>query len=392
MKENDLKNFKRKKILMFVAGGTGGHIYPSLSLITKMKNCNFLIFTDERGRRYYENFFVKKKLNYKIFSNKVTSPSNKKLINKIISLFLLFKSLVKSLSILMVQKPDIAIGFGGYPTVAPMLAAKFFSIPSIIHEQNAIIGRANKLLSKITNKLALSFVKTKKVENVKNIIFTGNPVRKEFEEIGNNYINQQISKKTFTILIYGGSLGASYFSKKLTSVICSLPTEIKKNIKIIQQVRIEDLENVRNNYKKHKIEAEVSTFFQNIYKKFQLSHLIITRSGGSSVAEILASCRPAIFIPLPNSFENHQFENAKFFEINKCGWIFDQIKNSENDLQNLIKDIFKNQKKLISTSKKLKNLSDKLSNLRKGKTPSDTISDLILEMTKSSNKEMKVSC
>jgi len=392
MTDNDLKNYKRKKVLMFVAGGTGGHIYPSLSLITKMKKCSFLIFTDERGRGYYENFFVRTKLNYKIFSNKVTSPSNKKIINKIIALFQLFLSLVKSLSILIVQKPDIAIGFGGYPTVAPMLAAKFFSIPSIIHEQNAIIGRGNKLLSKITNKLALSFVKTKKVENVKNIIFTGNPVRKEFEEIGNNNINQLTSKKSFTILIYGGSLGASYFSRELTSVICSLPTEIRKNIKIIQQVRIEDLEIVRNNYKTHKIEAEVSTFFQNIYKKFQLSHLIITRSGGSSVAEILASCKPAIFVPLPNSFENHQFENAKFFEINNCGWIFDQIKNSENDLQNLIKDIFKNQKKLISTRKKLKDLSCKLSNLRKGKTPSDTLSDLILEMTKGSKKEMKILC
>ena len=353
MKNNFIKNCKRKKVLMFVAGGTGGHIYPSLSLISKMKNCNFLIFTDERGRNYYENFLEKMNLNYKIFSYKVTSPSNKKIISKIISLLQLFMSLVKSLLILTIQKPDLAIGFGGYPTVAPMLAAKFFSIPLIIHEQNAIIGRGNKLLSRISNTLALSFVKTKKVENVKNIIFTGNPVRKEFEEIGNIHFNQLTSNKFFTILIYGGSLGASYFSKELTSVICSLPTKIKKNIKIIQQVRIEDLESVRNNYKTHKIEAEISSFFQNISQKFKISHLIITRSGGSSVAEILASCKPAIFVPLPTSFENHQFENAKFFEINNCGWVFDQVKNSENDLQNLIKNIFKNQKQLVSTSQNL---------------------------------------
>lgn len=392
MTNNNIKNCKRKKVLMIVSGGTGGHIYPSLSLISIMKNCNFLIVTDERGRGYYENFFEKTNLNYKIFSHKVTSPSNKNIINKIISLFQLFISLLKSLLILIIKKPDIAIGFGGYPTLAPMLAAKIFSIPLIIHEQNAILGRGNKLLSKITNKLALSFEKTKKVENVKNIIFTGNPVRKEFEEIGNHQINELSSSKSFNILIYGGSLGASYFSKELTSVICSLPLEIKKNIRVIQQVRKEDLENVRNKYKTHKIESEISTFFQNIYKKFQISHLIITRSGGSSVAEILASCKPAIFIPLPSSFENHQFENAKFFEINNCGWIFDQIKNSENDLQNLIKDIFKNQKKLISTSKKLRDLSNKLSNLRKRKTPSDTLSNLILEMTKDSNKEIKNLC
>ena len=377
---------------MVVAGGTGGHIYPSLSLISKMKNYNFLIFTDERGREYFQNFFERTDLNYKIFSYKVTSPSNKKIINKIFSLFQLFISLLKSLLILAIHRPDVAIGFGGYPTVAPMLATKVFSIPSIIHEQNAIIGRGNKFLSKISDKLAVSFVKTKKVENVKNIIFTGNPVREEFEEIGNNHINQLTSNKSLTILIYGGSLGASYFSKELTSVICSLPKEIKNNIKIIQQVRIEDLENVRNNYKTHKIEAEISTFFQNISKKFEVSHLIITRSGGSSVAEILASCKPAIFVPLPSSFENHQSENAKFFEINNCGWIFDQIKNSENDLQNLIKDIFRNPKKLITTSKKLRDLSNKLSNLRKRKTPSDALSDLIQKMIKSSDHEIKILC
>ncbi|MAD49246.1 MAG: UDP-N-acetylglucosamine--N-acetylmuramyl-(pentapeptide) pyrophosphoryl-undecaprenol N-acetylglucosamine transferase [Gammaproteobacteria bacterium] len=346
MTNNNLKNCKREKVLMFVAGGTGGHIYPSLSLISKMKNYNFLIFTDNRGFLYYENFFDKKNINYKIFTNKVTSPSNKNIVNKIISLFQLFISLVKSLLILTTQKPDIAIGFGGYPTVAPMLAAKFFSTPLIIHEQNAIIGRGNKLLSKISNKLALSFENTKKIENVKNSIFTGNPVREEFEQIGNNHINELNLNKFFTILIYGGSLGASYFSRELTSAICSLPTEIKTNIKIIQQVRIEDLENVKNNYKSHKVEAEISTFFQNIYKKFQIADLIITRSGGSSVAEILASCKPAIFVPLPSSFENHQYENAKFFEINNCGWIFDQIKNSENDLQKLIKDIIESLTKI----------------------------------------------
>ena len=184
MTNNNIKNCKRKKVLMFVAGGTGGHIYPSLSLISKMKNYNFIIFTDNRGFLYYENFLDKKNINYKIFTNKVTSPSNKNIINKIISLFQLFISLVKSLLILRIQKPNIAIGFGGYPTVAPMLAAKIFSVPLIIHEQNAIIGRGNKLLSKISNKLALSFENTKKIENVKNSIFTGNPVREEFEQIG----------------------------------------------------------------------------------------------------------------------------------------------------------------------------------------------------------------
>ena len=322
---------------MLVAGGTGGHIYPSLSLIKKMNSYNFIIITDHRGKEYYEKYFDNKNLNFRIFTHKVTSPSNKKIIFKIISLFQIFLSLVKSSFIIMFQKPSVVIGFGGYPSVAPILAAKICNVPSIIHEQNAIIGRANKLLSKISNKIALSFVDTKNIKNANNIIFNGNPVRQEFEEIGYTDYVKSITNKPFTILIFGGSLGASYFSRQLTSIICSLPEEIKKQIKIIQQTRKEELETVRNKYSVHKIEAEVSVFFQNIQNKFKLANLIITRSGGSTVAEILASCRPAIFVPLPSSFDNHQFENAKFFETNKCGWVFDQINNSKSDFQKLIK-------------------------------------------------------
>ena len=385
-------NYCKEKILMLVAGGTGGHIFPSFSLINKMKNYSFVIVTDQRGKVYYEKHFGKKSLNFKIFTHKVTSPSNKKFVLKIFSLFQILISLLKSLLIIVFQKPNVVIGFGGYPTVGPILAAKICNIPSIIHEQNAIIGRANKLLSKISNKLALSFADTKNIENISNIIFNGNPVRHEFEKIGNVDYVKSISKKPFTILIFGGSLGASYFSKQLTSIICSLPNEIKKEIKIIQQTREEELETVRNNYRKHEIEAEISSFFQNIHEKFKFANLIITRSGGSTVAEILASCRPAIFVPLPNSFDNHQFENAKFFESKNCGWVFDQINNNKSDFQKLIKDIFKNPKKLIIVNHNIRKLSKALSKLRNNKTPSEFLSDFILKMTNNQKMESKDLC
>ena len=256
---------------------------------------------------------------------------------------------------------------------------------------DAIILQFN-ILSKVSNIVALSFIETKNIENNKNIIFTGNPVRKEFEKIGNNNYIKSISNKPFTILIYGGSLGASYFSKQLTSVICSLPKKIRKEIKVIQQVRKEELKTVKNIYRLHKIEAEISSFFHNISKKFQLAHLIITRSGGSTVAEILASCRPAIFVPLPSSFDNHQLENAKFFEINNCGWVFDQINNDKTDFEKLIKDIFNNKNKLIIASQKLTDLSRKLSKFRKSKTPSELLSDLVLKMMNDPKKEINNLC
>ena len=373
-----MTNYKRKQVLMLVAGGTGGHIYPSLSLINKMKNFKFIIVTDQRGKVYYESFFENKDLNFKIFTHNVKSPSNKKIIYKIISLFQILISLLKSLLIIIFQKPNLAIGFGGYPSVAPILAAKICVVPSIIHEQNAIIGRGNKLLSKFSNVLALSFLETKKIKNLKNTIFTGNPVRAEFEEIGNNCPNS-ISDKPLIILIYGGSLGASYFSKQLTSIICSLPGNIRKEIKIIQQVRTEDIDEVKNNYRIHKIEAEVATFFYNISRKFEMAHLIISRSGGSSVAEILASCRPTIFIPLPNSFDNHQYENAKFFIDNNCCWVVDQ-NIDRNEFKQLLQNIFNDKKQLVKTSQQIAKLSNTLLNLRENKTASEYLSDLVLKM------------
>ena len=392
MKKYEMKNYCRKKILMLVAGGTGGHIYPSLSLINKMKDYNFIIITEQRGNAYYKKYLRENTLNFKIHTHKVTSPSNRKLIFRIVSSFQILISLVKSLLIILFEKPNAVIGFGGYPSVAPILAAKICNVPSIIHEQNAIIGRANKLLSKISNKLALSFVNTKNIKNINNTIYNGNPVRQEFEEIGNIDYIKSISNKPFTILIFGGSLGATFFSKQLTPIICSLPEEIKKEIKIIQQARKEEIEIVKNNYRSHEIDAEVSSFFQNIPQKFKLANLIITRSGGSAVAEVLASCRPAIFIPLPSSFDNHQLENAKFFERNKCGWVFDQINDSKNDFRKLIQDIFKNPEKLIKVNLKIKKLSKALSKLRNDKTSAEFLSDLILKMTNNYKKEIKNLC
>ncbi len=387
-----MKNINRKKSLMVVAGGTGGHIYPSLSLINNMKNYNYVIITDERGKKYYLNFLENKTLNYKIFSHKVTSPSKKNIINILVSLFQILISFLKSIFLILFQKPNLIIGFGGYPSIAPMLAAKICNVPSIIHEQNAVLGRGNRLLGKISNVLATSFVKTKKIENVKNVIFTGNPVRKPFEEIGKNDFVNSIKNKPFTILIYGGSLGSTFFSKQLTLMICSLPEKIRKDIKIIQQVRKEDMKSVKQNYKIHNINSEISSFYHDIAEKFQLANLIITRSGGSTVAEILASCRPAIFIPLPSSLDNHQFENAKLFVSNNCGWLFDQINNNKNDFEKLIIKFFKNPQTLIKTSKKIRELSNELSKLRNGETSSEFLSQLIFKMMSYSKKEIKNTC
>ncbi len=396
-----MKNFTRIKIMnnrihkntiMIAAGGTGGHIFPSLSIINQIHNHLFIIITDERGEDYFKNFFVNEGISFKIFTHKLSSPSNKFIINKLKSLFQIFISILKSILLIIHYKPDAIIGFGGYPSFAPIIASKIFRVPSIIHEQNTVIGRANKFLSKITNILALSFIDIDNIQQNKRFIYTGNPVRQEFYEIGKIKYLPPAKKNFFYILIYGGSLGSKFFSEYLPSIICSLPKSIKEKIKIIQQVRKEDLKLVRKNYKLNKIDAEISIFFKDISEKFKISHLIITRSGGSSVAEVLASNRPVIFIPLPTSLDNHQYENARFLERYKGGWLIDQNNKTIDELERLIKQLLQNPKNLVEASNQLKKLACRLEKLRNNKTPTEFLSEYILKLINDKKKVVPTIC
>ena len=388
-----MNNANPKNTILIATGGTGGHIFPSLSIINQIQNHLFIIITDERGKNYFNNSFINKEINFKIFTHRVSSPSNKFLINKLKSFFQFFISTFQSILLILNYKPDAVIGFGGYPSVAPILAAKIFNIPSIIHEQNTVIGRANKLLCKISDVLALSFSKTKNLPKIKKSIYTGNPVRKEFYEIGKHkYLLPNKKREYFYILIYGGSLGSSFLSEHLTSIICSLPQDMKKKIKIIQQVRKEEIEFVRESYKINKIDSEISSFFEDISIKFKIAHLIITRSGGSSVAEILASNRPVIFIPLPTALDNHQYENARFIESNKGGWLISQTNKNISELENLIKNILLNPNKLVEASNQIKKLSNKLEKIRDNKTPTEFLCECILKIKNDKKKVVSTIC
>ena len=387
-----MNNRIHKNTIMIATGGTGGHIFPSLSIINQIQNHLFIIITDERGEVYFNNFFINKEINFKIFTHKLSSPSNKFVMNKLKSFYQIFVSIFKSILLIINYKPDAIIGFGGYPSFAPIIAAKILSVPSIIHEQNTVIGRANKLLSKITNILALSFRDINNTQQNKRSIYTGNPVRKEFYEIGKIKYLPPVKNNYFYILIYGGSLGSSFFSDYLTSVICSLPQSIKDKIKIIQQVRKEDLKLVRKNYKLNKIDAEISIFFSDISEKFKISHLIITRSGGSSVAEVLASNRPVIFIPLPASLDDHQYENAKFLENNKGGWLIDQTKINNNKLEKLINHLIEKPENLVEASNELRKLANRLQKLRNNKTPTEFLSKCILKLINDNKKVVSTTC
>ncbi len=349
---------KIQNTIVISAGGTGGHVFPALSVIKQLKNYKLVIITDIRGQLYFKKFFEtnQKSYNYDMFTYKITSPSNSNIIKVIISLLQLLLCTVKSIKLFFYYKPNIIIGFGGYPTVAPAMAGKFLKIPIIIHEQNAILGRANRFLSKFSNILALSF-KITKHDNLKiNSVFSGNPCREEFQKIGKlNYETPELDGQ-FIILIIGGSLGANYFSNKISNVLCSLPTKLKKRLLVFHQVKVEEIIRVKEIYKINNINSEVNSFFDDISNKYKEANLIISRSGGSSIAEILASNKPAILIPLPSALDNHQEENAKFISNCRGGWILDQNKTTTKEFMNIIEDFMSNPEKLKKANLEIKKL------------------------------------
>ena len=301
MKDND-------KNILLAAGGTGGHLYGAESLASELslEGYNTFLFTDKRVGNLVKGFAqdnVKE-----IFSDTFTNKSFYKWP------FVVFKILLGFISSLILIKkinPKAVVGFGGYPTIPVILAAKLCGSKIIIHEQNIILGRANKLLVKLADIITLGFDNTIGVPKNyrKKTFFSGNPIRRDILKYQSPYeaFNE---KDKFNLVIFGGSQGASFFSKTIPPSLCMLSDKKKSFLKVFHQVRPEEVESVKNFYNSENINAEVSYFFDNLPVLLNSSHLIISRSGASTVSEISAIKRPAILIPFPDSIDSDQKLNA----------------------------------------------------------------------------------
>ena len=373
--------------MVVAAGGTGGHIFPALSLIEKIIDLKLIVITDNRGEIFFKNFFKKSKINFKdknsnyqLIVQDLTSPSNKNLLKKLISFFKFLISTIKLLKLFIYKRPNLIMGFGGYPSVVPVIIGKILGIPTIIHEQNAILGRANKFLSNFSNILALSFKDTKLNEKRYNSVFTGNFVRKEFNIIGKSEYVAPNYKNQFCILIMGGSLGASFLSEEMANLLCTLPVKYKKRLLVFHQVKDYDISKVKKLYIKNKIKAEVSSFFNDVFIKFKKTHLIIARSGGSSIAEIIATHIPSILIPLPTALDNHQTENAEFIANIKGGWLINQSTFNSKAFIILIQNLMTNPKKLTAANLNIKNISINNLNLLQNNSSIDFVLNIIFKL------------
>jgi UDP-N-acetylglucosamine--N-acetylmuramyl-(pentapeptide) pyrophosphoryl-undecaprenol N-acetylglucosamine transferase len=336
---------KQVKILI-AAGGTGGHVFPAYSLADHLikKKYSVEIVTDDRGYRLLKNYKYLKLI--KIPS----SPFKKKNIFKMLfSIVILLYSILRSFIFLILNRPKIVFGMGGYSSFPLCIAAWILRIKFIIYENNLIIGKANKYLLPLAKKV---FVSYKELEDIpkryNNKIFEiGNLIRKEIIDFNNKKkVNENFEK--IKILVLGGSQAAKVFAEKLPHIFKRCKKE-GMLIKVYQQCLANQNDELSMFYKNTDIDFEIFNFTNNITSYFSKVNLAITRSGASMLGELINAKIPFISVPLPTSADNHQLKNAYYYQNKNFGYLIEE-KDLDNKLFDLIKSFYKD-KSLIKKIK-----------------------------------------
>jgi UDP-N-acetylglucosamine--N-acetylmuramyl-(pentapeptide) pyrophosphoryl-undecaprenol N-acetylglucosamine transferase len=315
--------------ILLAAGGTGGHLFPAEALAGALLGRGFSVdlVTDERGTG-----FAGKLASVPVHRIASGGIAGKGLGTRAGNYGRLMLGFLQSRSLLKRLKPSVAVGFGGYPSLPPILAAQWGKIRTVVHEQNAVAGRANRVLMKRANRVALSFETvrfTEKLPAAQKTV-TGNPVRAAVSEI--SPYAAPTANGPIHLLVFGGSQGARVFGRITPPAIAQLPETLRNRLKLVQQVRREDVEDVTKAYRDMGLDAELSPFFKDMPARYQWAHLVVCRSGASSVAEIEAAGRPALMIPLPNAIDDHQRANARSLSEKSAGWVLDENEASPQAL------------------------------------------------------------
>ncbi len=298
--------------IVLSAGGTGGHLFPAQALAIELarRGRKIVVMTDTRFANFATQFPG---------SAIETVPSSP--FGSLAAPFKIAAGIVLALFKLIRLRPAAVIGFGGYPSVPVMLAASLTRFPTAIIEQNAVVGRANRLVMNKVRLVAAAFpIARFAPRDASKIVLTGNPLRAEVSALwGAPYVMPE-KDGAIRLLVFGGSQGARAFSKIVPNAITRLPHALKHRLHVIQQCRPDDIEAVRQIYANAEIRAELAPFFSDLPSRMASAHLVIGRSGAGTVAELMAIGRPAILVPLPSAMDDHQTANADILADAGAGW------------------------------------------------------------------------
>ncbi|SDR35783.1 undecaprenyldiphospho-muramoylpentapeptide beta-N-acetylglucosaminyltransferase [Pseudovibrio sp. Tun.PSC04-5.I4] len=334
-----------KPKIMLTAGGTGGHLFPAQALAGELMRRGYGVelITDSRADRYGSAFPADKV--HLVKSDTIRSKNPISLVKTAIKLGL---GTLQAMKAIRAAKPAAIVGFGGYPTFPPMFAARLLGVPSILHEANAVMGRANRMLAKGARSVATSFpLQSLPADLAAKAVMTGNPLRDNVIAVCGHAYNSPEEGGAFHLLVFGGSQGARVFSQVLPEALKLMAPEDRERLVIVQQTRPEDLDAVEAAYREMGVAAQVASFFTDLPERIAAAHLVISRSGAGTVCELAAIGRPSILVPLPSALDNDQGRNAEVLAEVGGAW---PIAQKELDPQRLafeLKELMDNPGRLV---------------------------------------------
>lgn len=349
---NNNNDKKHKDKVFLAAGGTGGHLFPAESLGEELivRDADVSLITDHRGA-HFKGHLMKKIKVHEIYSATFKSG----ILPKLKALLHLSIGFIQSFYLLLRHRPNIVVGFGGYPSLPIVLTAQLLKIPTILHDQNGVLGKANKFLAKRADKIATSFPHTESIhaDDMHKVVYTGNPVRPAILHKRFDPYQKPNDEKPFRLFITGGSQGAKIFSDVIPQALALLPENLRTKLSIVQQCRKDDLQKVRQDYNAANIQAELSDFFFNVEEQISKAHLIIARSGASTVSDIATIGRPAIYVPLYHE-DKQQFLNANAITDAGGGWVMVEDGFTPQSLAARIESLMRVPDTLAQTAQKAK--------------------------------------
>ncbi len=305
--------------IVLAAGGTGGHVFPAQALAAELaaRGRALALITDRRGADF-EGAIDRDA----IHAVPAASVSGRGLAGRLRGLAAIGLGVLQARRLLGRLGPAGVVGFGGYASVPAVLAATRMGLPSVIHEQNAVLGRANRLLAPRVRAIATSFAATAQIcpADAGKAEHTGNPVRPEIAALADLPYRAPEADGRLELLVTGGSQGARVMSDVVPAALAALPEGLRRRLHVVQQCRAEDLDRVRASYAGAAIEAELAPFFGDLAARLAAAHLVVARAGASTIAEIAAAGRPAILVPYPHATDDHQSANANAFAASGAGW------------------------------------------------------------------------
>jgi len=306
-------------LILLAAGGTGGHVFPAEALAAELLQRGYRLglVTDRRGRSYGGVLGGLDK--YALAAGTIYGRGR---LAKLKGALGLAQGLGQAFALLGRLRPALVVGFGGYPSLPPVLAASLRGIPTLILEQNAVLGRANRLLYPRVGRVAVCYPQVRYAEAPgAKVVLTGNPVRPAILAQADQPYVPPTADGALHLFVMGGSQGARALSDLVPAALLTLPPEIQSRIILSQQCRPEDIGRVRALYEAAGLKASLESFFANVPERLAAAHLVISRAGASTIAELTALGRPAILIPLPHSLDDDQTANATALVERGGAWL-----------------------------------------------------------------------